>query len=140
MVSMRLNPNRTMGRSTAAFALVALLAVGCGDSNNSAGKEAFRNLPHYPGAVASESLEQSTMLGVLSGELVQMTTSDGFDEVLDFYTAALAQQDVEVLNHSSDLGRQTAISIREDTSVVSVAIQEFASEGELNITLMRVGS
>jgi len=137
MISVRLSPNRTTGRFTAAYALVALLVVGCGGS--SPGKEAFQNLPHYPGAVATESLEQSTMLGVLSGELVQMTTSDGFDEVVDFYTTALARQDVEVLNHSSDLGRQTAISIREDTSVVSVAIQEFASEGEVNITLMRVG-
>jgi hypothetical protein len=135
----RSDAGRTMSR-IAAHAVALLLAVGCAGESNSAGAEAFRQLPHYPGAVQTESIAQSGMLGILSGEIVQLTTGDSFDEVLDFYRTALADQDVEVIDHTSDLGRQTAISMRGDNHVVTVAIQEFVDEGAVNVTLMRVGS
>ena len=129
-----------MKTPTIAYALALVLVVGCGGSNNSSNAEAFGNLPRYPGANETESMEQSTMLGILSGELVQLATSDSFDQVLDFYTTELADHELEILNHSTDLGRQTAISIPSDGGVVTVAIQEFVDEGAVNITLMRVGS
>jgi hypothetical protein len=43
------------------------------------------------------------------------------------------------MSHTSELGRQTAISIPQKRGMVSVAIQEFIEEGKVNITLMAVG-
>ena len=75
----------------------------------------------------------------MSGSLLQLTTTDSFDQVLDFYTDALGQYDPEFMSHTSELGRQTAISIPQKNGMVSVAIQEFIEEGKVNITLMAVG-
>ena len=71
---------------------------------------------------------------------VQFTTTDPFDEVVDFYSDALNTYDPEFLSHTTDLGRQTAISIPQKNGMISVAIQEFTAEGTVNITFMAVGS
>ena len=85
-------------------------------------------------------MEQSSPLGIVSGKLEQFTTSDQFDEVVDFYTDSLNKYDPEFLSHTSDLGRQTSISIPQKNGMISVAIQEFTAEGKVNITFMAVGS
>jgi len=116
--------------------LILLFAGGCGRSDSG---PALSDLPSYPGATQTESMEQSGMLGILGGELVQLTTGDSYDEVLDFYTTELAGRDTEVIEHTTELGRQTAISITRDEGVITVAIQEFTDEDAVNITHMRVG-
>ncbi|MBT8365464.1 MAG: hypothetical protein KJP23_12230 [Deltaproteobacteria bacterium] len=43
------------------------------------------------------------------------------------------------MNHESELGRQTAISIPQKKGMITAAIQEFTEEGKVNITFMAVG-
>jgi hypothetical protein len=76
---------------------------------------------------------------MLSGSLSQFTTADSFDQVVGFYTDALGQYDPELMSHTSELGRQTAISMPQRNGMVSVVIQEFTEEGTVNITFMAVG-
>lgn len=125
-----------MRRAILACTLILLFAGGCGSSRSGT---ALGDLPSYPGATQTESMEQSGMLGILGGELVQLTTGDSYEEVLDFYTVELAGRDTEVMEHTTELGRQTAISITRDEGVVTIAIQEFIDEDAVNITHMRVG-
>ena len=130
-----------MGEGFALIATVALLiniSAGCGNSNGKG--PSLKDIPRYPNAIAGESMEQSIPGGLLGGKLVQFTTADSFDEVVDFYTDALNKYDPEFLSHTSELGRQTAISLPQKNGMISVAIQEFTEEGKVNITLMAVGS
>ena len=83
---------------------------------------------------------QSSPGGMVHGNLAQFTTTDSFDQVLEFYTNALREYDPEFMSHTSELGRQAALSIRRENGILSVAIQEFSEEGTVNITLMAVGS
>jgi len=76
----------------------------------------------------------------MGGNLQQFTTTDSYEDVLGFYTQSLEAMHPEVLTHTSELGRQTAFSIPQKNGVISVAVQEFTSEGAVNITLMGVGS
>ena len=85
-------------------------------------------------------MKQSSPGGIVGGSLAQFTTTDPFDEVVEFYSDALNKYDPQVLSHTSDLGRQTAISIPQKKGMISVAIQEFTAEGKVNITFMEVGS
>ena len=84
-------------------------------------------------------MKGSSLGGIVKGSLAQFTTTDSFDEVVDFYTDALSDHDPKFLSHTSELGRQTAISIPQKKGMISVAIQESAREGTVNITLMAVG-
>jgi len=121
--------------------LIALLigfATGCGSSSDI--QSALQEIPHYPNAIEGESMEQSLPGGFLGGSFTQFTTNDPFDDVLTFYTDALYQYDTELMEHESELGRQTAISIPQKKGVITVAIQEFTEEGTVNITFMAVGS
>jgi hypothetical protein len=121
--------------------LIALLigfATGCGSSSDI--QFALQEIPHYPNAIEGESMEQSMPGGFLGGSVTQFTTIDPFDEVLEFYTDALYQYDTEFMEHESELGRQTAISIPQKKGMITVAIQEFTEEGTVNITFMTVGS
>jgi hypothetical protein len=83
---------------------------------------------------------QSIAGGVVSGQLEQFITTDAFDDVVDFYTDALHQYDPEILSHTSELGRQTVFTIQLKKEMISVAIQEFTEEEQVDITLMAVGS
>lgn len=85
-------------------------------------------------------MEKSTAAGMMKGSLAQFTTTDPFDRVVDFYTDALNKYNPQVMSNESDLGRQTALSISQKKGVLSVAIQEFAAQGRVNITFMAVGS
>jgi len=120
------------------FTLLIGLATGCGNSSDI--KSALQEIPLYPNAIEGESMEQSLPGGFLGGSVTQFATTDPFEEVLEFYTDALFQYDTEFMNHESELGRQTAISIRQNKGMITVAIQEFTEEGTVNITFMAVGS
>ena len=121
-----------------AFALFITISTGCGNSGSDG--PTLQDIPHYPNATEGESMEPSSPAGFVGGKLAQFTTTDSFDEVVDFYTDALNKYDPEFLSHTSELGRQTAISIQRKKGMISVAIQEFTEEGKVNITLMAVGS
>ena len=120
------------------FALLINIPTGC--RNSSSDGPSLQDIPRYPNATEVESMQQSSPGGMVGGELVQFTTTDSFDEVVDFYTDALNKYDPESKSHTSDLGRQTAISIPQKNGMISVAIQEFTGEGKVNITFMAVGS
>jgi len=121
-----------------AFALLIGLLTGCEGSSDI--KSALQEIPLYPNAIEGESTEQSMPGGFLGGFVTQFTTTDPYEEVLEFYTDALYQYETEVMEHESELGRQTAISIPQRKGVITVAIQEFTEEETVNITLMAVGS
>ena len=120
-----------------AFVLLISIPTGCGSSGG--GGPSLQDIPRYPNAIEGESMEQSGPFGMMGGKLVQFTTTDPFDEVVDFYSDALYKYDTEFMSHTSDLGRQTAISIPQKSGMISVAIQEFTEEGKVNITFMAVG-
>jgi hypothetical protein len=119
-----------------AFAMLISIPTGCGSSG---GGLSLEDLPLYPYATEGESMEQSGPGGFMGGQLAQFTTTDPFDEVLDFYTDALNMYDPQLISHTSDLGRQTAISIPKKNGMISVSIQEFTEEEKVNITFMVVG-
>ena len=119
-----------------AFALMISIPTGCGSSG---GGPFLEDLPLYPYATEGESMEQSGPGGFMRGKLAQFTTTDSFDEVIDFYSDALNQYNPQYMDHTSDLGRQVAISIPKKNGMISVAIQEFTEEEIVNITFMAVG-
>ena len=129
---------KTCGTLIIAVTLLVNIFTGCGSSDGDG--LSFQDIPRYPNATEGESIEQPSFSGSVSGNLVQFTTTDSYDQVVDFYTDALKNYDTEVFSHTSELGRQTAISIPQKKRIISVAIQEFTAEGEVNITLMGVGS
>ena len=131
---------RTRGTLATAVALALLIhgATGCGSSSGDG--PSLQDIPRYPNATETESMEHSSPGGFVGGKLTQFTTTDSFDEVVDFYTDALNKYNPELLSHTSELGRQTALSIKRKKGMISVAIQEFTEEGKVNITLMAVGS
>ena len=130
---------RTCGTLAMAVAVALLINVtGCGSSDVDG--LSLQDIPRYPNATAGESMEQSSFGGIVDGNLAQFTTTDTYDDVVDFYTQALTDYGAEVISNKSELGRQTAISIPQENGMTSVAIQEFTEEGKVNITLMEVGS
>ena len=128
-------------RAALRLALVLTLMIHSSTGCGSAGGEgpSLRDIPLYPNAIEGESMGGSSPGGVVSGNLAQYTTSDSFDQVLDFYTDALSEYDPQLLSHASELGRQAAFSIRQKNGTLTVVIQEFTEEGSVNITLMAVG-
>jgi hypothetical protein len=119
------------------FALLINIPTGCGNSSD--GRLSIQNIPRYPNAATGKSMAQSSPGGLVGGKLEQFTTTDSFDEVVEFYTDALTGFEPKFISHTSELGRQTAISIRKQNGVLSVAIQAFPGEGKVSITLMSVG-
>jgi hypothetical protein len=130
---------RRHGLLAVVFASVLLISILTGCGNSGGDGPSLQDLPRYPNAAEGESMEQSSPGGFISGELTQFTTTDTFDEVLEFYKNELNQHNPEFLSKTSDLGRQTAISIPQKTGMLSVSIQEFTAEGTVNITFMVVG-
>ena len=119
------------------MALAMVIAAGC--ENSSVGGLSLRDIPLYPGATEGQSMAQSSPFGIVGGELKQFTTTDSYDEVLEFYSDALSGFSPEVRSHKSELGRQTGISIPRKNGMITVAVQEFIGEEAVNITFMSVG-
>jgi hypothetical protein len=128
-----------MGKITAFLLITFLVVVNSGCGLLGCGKLSTDNLPRYPNATEVESMEQSAPGGVMGGDLVQFTTEDSYDQVLEFYSDTLKCYNPEIVSHTSELGRQTAFSIERATGVSTVVIQEFTTEGTVNITLMAMG-
>lgn len=129
----------TSGKRYTIFMLVLLTTIymGCGGSGSTG--PSLEDLPRYANAIEGESMGQSGPAGMMGGNLVQFTTTDDYEDVVDFYDDALQKYDPEVMSHTSELGRQTAFSMPQKTGMISVAIQEFTEEGKVNITFMGVG-
>lgn len=108
-------------------------AVGC---NNQEAALSFQSIPHYPASVPEHSMDGAAPAGVIQGELIQLSTTDPFDTVVEFYTGELSRYNPEVLSHSSGLGRQTAITIQRDNKVFAITIQEFGQGERVAITHM----
>ena len=134
---MKIRTHRTFALAVA-FVLLICILPGCGSSGGDG--PSLQDIPLYPNAMEGESMQQSSYGGIVGGNLSQFSTTDSYDKVVDFYTDALNKYNSQVLSHTSELGRQTAISIPQKNGVISVAMQEFTEEGKVNITLMRVGS
>jgi hypothetical protein len=131
----------TLAHAMFATAIVMALLIGavsgCGSSADDG--SVLQNIPQYPNATEGESMEQSIGGGFIGGSMQQYTTTDPFDEVVNFYAEALIGYDTEILTNESQLGRQTAISIPQKRGMVSIAIQEFTEDETVNITFMAVG-
>ena len=122
--------------NTIVFALFMSMITACGDSDSE--QQSLQEIPQYPGATRGESMEHSSFGGFIGGKLEQFSTSDSFDDVLSFYEKALSEQQPQVLSHTSELGRQTALSLHQNNGILTVTIQEFTEEGQVNITFMSV--
>jgi hypothetical protein len=131
---------RIYGTLTMVIACAMLISIlaSCGDSGDEG--LSMHDIPLYPNSTDGASMEQSSPGGFVGGKLAQYTTFDSFDEVVDFYTDALNGYDSKSISYSSELGRQTAISIPKKKGMITVAIQEFTEEGKVNITFMAVES
>ena len=120
------------------WALLITIPMGCGSSSGDG--PSLQDIPRYPNATEGESMEQSSPGGFVRGSLAQFATTDPFEEVVDFYANALNEYDPQFISHTSELGRQTAISIPQRKGMVSIAIQELTAEEKVNIIFMAVGS
>lgn len=120
-----------------AFGFLISIFAGCGSSGDEG--LSLHDIPLYPNSTDGATMEQSSPGGFVGGKLAQYTTFDTFDEVVDFYTGALNGYDLKSISHTSELGRQTAISIPKKKGMITVAIQEFTEEEKVNITFMEVG-
>lgn len=121
------------------FIIVSTLSIfifGCGEPESTG--PTMDDIPLYPNVEVGQSMEQSVPGGFMGGGLRQYSTPDSYDDVIAFYTDTLNQYDTEVINHTSELGQQTAISIRQPDGMITVAIQEFVEEQIVNITYMEV--
>ena len=130
---------RIPGAHEVAIALAMLVGISASCGGPGSDGPSMQDIPRYPNATLGESMGQSSPGGLLIGSLSQFTTTDSFDQVVEFYTDALSQYDPELMSHTSELGRQTAISMPQTNGMVSVVIQEFTAEGTVNITFMAVG-
>ena len=129
--------NRAILTLLVTMTLLISILSGCGKSSEDG--ISLQDIPHYPNATKGESMEQSGFGGFIGGGLAQFTTSDSFDDVVEFYTDALNSYNTELLSNTSELGQQTVISIPLEGGMISVVIQEFTEEGQVNITFMSVG-
>jgi hypothetical protein len=120
-----------------AWAMLISMLTSCGSSGGDG--PFLHDIPLYPNSTDGESMEQSGPGGFGSGKLAQYTTFDSFDEVVNFYTEALNAFSPKSMSHTSELGRQTALSIPKKKGMLSVAIQELTEEEKVNITFMEVG-
>ncbi len=110
---------------------------GCGNSKK---ELSFKAIPQYPASTPEQSMEGSGFAGMVGGELKQFSTTDPFNAVVEFYSGELDKYNPETISHTSELGRQTAITIKQEKKVITIAIQEHKEEGRVMITHMAVGS
>ncbi len=112
-----------------------LMLSACGGTS---GPElTLSDIPIFPDAKEAASMLPTDMAG-MKGNLKQYSSSASYDDVVNFYINALQTYQTHVVGHTSELGRQAAISIRKAKGGLSVAIQELAAENTVHITLMEV--
>jgi hypothetical protein len=116
-----------------AFSLIIYFVTGCGCSRDNG--PSLEDIPRYPNATKLESMAES-FFGVVDVEIEQYATDDSYERVMKFYTNALKKYETKVATYEDEQGRQTAIEIELKNDKITVAIQEFAEEGKVSITLM----
>jgi len=126
---------QTQGILIFLWLLLSILLSGCGKEQNQG--PALQDIPLYPNATIGETM-QASMLGMMGGSLAQYSTTDSYDEVMTFYNDSLTPYDPEVMPHSSELGRQAALSIKRGNGLVTISVQEFTEENTVAITFMEV--
>lgn len=115
--------------------LLSFIAAGCSSSD----EPSYIHVPKYPGA-SEDQEHDAKVLGMSLAKVKRLVTDDSYDEVLAFYQEHLAAYDPKELTHSSDDGRQTALTIEGDNDrTITVAVQEFKKDGKVGITYMRLG-
>ncbi len=129
-----MKPNKLV---TTTILILLCLILSCGGSKK---KLSFGDIPHYPASAPGQSMDGSSFGGMVGGELTQLFTSDPFDAVVEFYSDELDKYNPEIISHATELGRQTAITIKQEKKVITVAIQEHSEEKKVVITHMIVGS
>ncbi len=114
---------------------VSFVSAGC--SKSDAPEQV--QVPIYPGAKADEELDAKFM-GMSLGMVKRVVTSDSYDNVIAFYREQLASYNPEIITHTLEDGRQTAITVVEnEKKSITVAIQESKKVGKVAISYMRVG-
>ena len=108
------------------FCLLACFLAGCGNSKK---ELSFQDIPNYPASTPEQHMEGPGIAGMPGGELIQLSTTDPFDTVVEFYSDELGQYQPEILSHTSGLGRQTALTIQQENKVITVTIQEHGRRG-----------
>ncbi|MGC9367336.1 MAG: hypothetical protein ACP5FK_09910 [bacterium] len=131
--------NQIMDKIIVIFLIVLLASINSGCGFLGCGKLSTDDLPRYPNATEVETMEQSSPGGVIGGNMVQFTTEDSYDQVLEFYSDTLKSFNPEIISETSELGRQTAYTIKRGTGISTVVIQEFTAEGTVNITFIAMG-
>lgn len=117
--------------------IITIVLFGCGSPQQNG--LTLQDVPVYPNATEGETM-QANMLGMMGAGLAQYSTTDAYDEVMAFYSKALEKHKPDVMNHSSELGRQSAYSIKKDNGLVTVSVQEFREENSVSITFMEVSN
>ena len=115
--------------------LMIAFISSCSDSNT----PAIKDIAIYPGAIEMESMQQHLPGGLMGGQIIQYTSDDSFEEILDFYQQGLEKHQPESIEQNSESGHQVALSIQRNQSILTVVIQEFQSEQQVTITFMEVG-
>ena len=109
---------------------------GCGNTKK---ELSFQDIPNYPASTPEQNMEGPGIAGMPGGELIQLSTADPFDTVVEFYSDELRRYKPEILSHTSGLGRQTAMTIQQANKVITVTIQDHGDEDRVVITHMGVG-
>ncbi|MFO7559087.1 MAG: hypothetical protein R6X10_09680 [Desulfobacterales bacterium] len=99
----------------------------------------FQDIPHYPASIPEQHMEGSGFSETAGEELKLLSTTDPFKTVVAFYTDELNQYNPEVISQASEPGRQTAITVKQGTKVLTVVIKEHGKEGRVVITHMAAG-
>ena len=102
--------------------LFSFISVGCSEVQ----------IPEYPGAVEDQE-HKAEFAGMTFGKVRRVLTDDPYDTVLTYYMNALEAQTPEITSFTLEDGRQTAINIKKDVTIV---IQEFKKEGKTAIVYM----
>ena len=89
-------------------------------------------VPDYPGAIEDQEHEAESF-GITLGKVRRVVTDDSYDTVLNYYMDVLAVHTPKVTSYTLEEGRQTAINITKDVTVV---IQEFKNERKTAIVYM----
>lgn len=126
-------------RSISPHLLLAALLVmltACGGSSDEGPR--LSDLPLYPNAHEVAAIQNNGFGGMMAGDLKQYATDDNYDDVLRFYRSSLTGYQTKEIEHTSQLGRQTAISIQKENGTLTVAVQEFTEEAKVHVTLMEL--
>lgn len=121
---------RTFGLG-ALFLFLILSSCGKAEKSSVSSRPA---IPPYPNAIHDQSIEKKGM-----GQLERVYTHDSFYEVVQFYSEKLEQYDPNSVSHTSELGRQMAITFEKEGRTISVAIQGMEEENMVFVTYMTVG-